>query len=393
MIKTWLLTLSIGLGLGLLVGCGGGTGSSATTIQDESRQNQAFKWDIPTQYPLPVVPASNPMTEEKFQLGRYLFYDQRLSGNGTQSCASCHQQDKAFTDGLAHPLGATGEMHPRHSQALVNVAYNASVNWGNPTTVILEQQPAVPLFGEFPVELGVTDQNKVQVLQRLKDEPRYAALFNAAFAGQADPINFDNIILALASFVRGLTSFNSPLDSFEEGNTFAISEEAKRGRDLFFDERTECFHCHDGFNFSLSTYDSSQQFANTVFFNNGLYNVGNTGAYPEGGQGIFEITGKPEDMGRFRPPTLRNIAVTAPYMHDGSITTLEDVVRHYNAGGRNISAGVNAGDGRFNPYKSSFVREMGLSEVEVKALVAFLQTLTDQDFLTNPRYANPWGTN
>lgn len=392
-LKTQLSRLVIGIGLGLLIGCGGGAGSSGTTIQDPTRDNQTFKWDIPTKYPLPVVPATNPMTEEKFQLGRHLFYDKRLSGNGTQACASCHHQDKAFSDGLVRPLGSTGEMHPRHSQALVNTAYNASVNWGNPTTVILEQQPAIPLFGEFPVELGINDGNKEQVLQRLKSEPRYSALFSAAFPAQADPVNFDNIIKALASFVRGLSSFNSAFDSFENGNAFAISEEAKRGRDLFFDERTECFHCHDGFNFSLSSYDSSQQFADTVFFNNGLYSIGNTGAYPEGGEGIFEITGRPEDMGRFRPPTLRNIALTAPYMHDGSIATLEEVVRHYNAGGRNITSGPYAGDGRANPYKSSFVRPMGLSEAEIKALVAFLTTLTDQDFITNPRYANPWGSN
>lgn len=159
---------------------------------------------------------------------------------------------------------------------------------------------------------------------------------------------------------------------------------------LFFDEKTECFHCHGGFNFSQSHFDRSQLFAETVFFNNGLYNIGGTGHYPPGGEGIYEMTGKAEDMGRFRPPTLRNITLTAPYMHDGSIPTLEAVVRHYNAGGRNITSGKYAGDGRLHPNKSSFIRPIGLTEAEIQDLLAFLESLTDRDFVTNPRFANPW---
>lgn len=375
----------------LLAGCPQKT--SHTTIDTGDGVTFAsrdFNWNIPAGYPLPVVPITNPLTEEKFQLGRHLFYDTRLSGNGTKACASCHIQSLAFSDGVTRALGSTGMMHPRNSQALVNIAYNASVNWGNPTTVSLEQQAPVPMFGEFPVELGINDDNKDAVLARFKAEPRYAGLFSSAFPREANPINFDNIVKALASFGRGLNSFNSPFDRHEAGDTTALSDAQIRGMRLFFDEKTECFHCHDGMNFTQSSYDRTQSFADTVFFNNGLYNIDGKGGYPEGGQGIYEITGKAADMGRFRPPTLRNIALTAPYMHDGSLKTLEDVVRHYNAGGRNITAGANAGDGRLNPNKSSFVRPIGMTEQEIQDLVAFLESLTDQDFITNPRFANPW---
>ncbi|WMP19006.1 methanobactin export MATE transporter MbnM [Thiothrix lacustris] len=388
--KTGGATLLMGCVL-LLAGCP--EKASHTTIDTGDGTTFAsrdFNWNIPSGYPLPVVPITNPLTEEKFQLGKHLFYDPRLSGNGTKACASCHIQSLAFSDGVTRALGSTGMMHPRNSQALVNIAYNASVNWGNPTTVSLEQQAPVPMFGEFPVELGINDDNKDGVLARFKAEPRYAGLFSSAFPGDANPINFDNIVNALASFGRGLNSFKSPFDRHEAGDTTALSDTQIRGMRLFFDEKTECFHCHDGMNFTQSSYDRTQSFADTVFFNNGLYNTDGKGGYPEGGQGIYEITGKAADMGRFRPPTLRNIALTAPYMHDGSLKTLEDVVRHYNAGGRNITAGANAGDGRLNPNKSSFVRPIGMTEQEIQDLVAFLESLTDQDFITNPRFANPW---
>lgn len=372
----------------LLSGCPQKT--SQTTIDTGIYTKRDFAWNIPDNYPLPVVPSYNPISEEKFQLGRHLFYDSRLSGNETKSCSSCHIQSLAFSDGLQNALGATGMVHPRNSQALVNVAYNASVNWGNPTTVTLEQQAPIPMFGEFPVELGINDSNQDAVLARFKNNATYQQLFAAAFPNETNAINYDNIVKSLASFVRGLNSFNSPFDQHENGQTFAISESAKRGMDLFFSEKTECFHCHGGMNFTQSSYDRTQSFADVVFFNNGLYNINGKGDYPLGNQGIYEITAKAGDMGRFRPPTLRNIALTAPYMHDGSLNTLEEVVRHYAAGGRNITSGINAGDGRANPNKSNFVRPFDLTEQEVQDMVAFLESLTDQDFITNPRFANPW---
>ena len=357
---------------------------------EESTADTNFNWNIPAKLPLPVVPDDNPITEAKFQLGKHLFYDKRLSGNGTQSCESCHHQDKAFSDGEILPSGSTGIVHPRNSQALVNTAYNASVNWANPTTVSLEQQAPIPIFGEEPVELGVNDDNKAQVLESLELEQKYTTMFSQAFPEENAPIQFDNVIKSLASFVRGLNSFNSPYDQFINGDQTAISESAKRGLTLFSSEKLECFHCHAGNNFTQSYVDRTQFFADMVFFNTGLYNIDGTGAYPENGEGLKEITGKAEDMGKFRPPTLRNIELSAPYMHDGSIDTLENVVKHYAAGGRNITFGPHVGDGRKNPYKSSFVQGFSMTEQDQADLVAFLQSLTDQDFVTNPRFSDPW---
>ncbi|HEX4975818.1 MAG TPA: di-heme enzyme, partial [Pseudomonadales bacterium] len=159
---------------------------------------------------------------------------------------------------------------------------------------------------------------------------------------------------------------------------------------LFFSERTECFHCHGGYNFSDSTVDRSLFFVERPFHNTGLYNVDGQGAYPADNQGLIAATLDPSDMGKFRAPTLRNIALTAPYMHDGSIQTLEEVIDSYGAGGRNITSGPHAGDGRANPFKDSFVKGFSLNPQEKADLIAFLNSLTDTEFTTTPRFSNPW---
>jgi cytochrome c peroxidase len=163
--------------------------------------------------------------------------------------------------------------------------------------------------------------------------------------------------------------------------------------ELFFSERFECHHCHTGFNFTASTVHANSTFATSNFQNNGLYNLDERGAYPTGNRGVYEITGDPNDMGRFRPPSLRNVALTAPYMHDGSIPTLAAVVLHYAAGGRDISAGPYRGDGRRNPLKSTLVTGFTITDQEVTDLVSFLTSLTDTDFITNPAHADPFAAN
>ena len=168
-----------------------------------------------------------------------------------------------------------------------------------------------------------------------------------------------------------------------------MSESAIRGMDLFFSERLECFHCHGGFTFSDSVSSPEFPFAEQPFHNNGMYNVGNTGAYPTN-QGVFELTGNPEDRGKFKAPTLRNIAVTGPYLHDGSVETLEELISFYAAGGRNITEGPNAGDGTKHPNKSTFIVGFDLSESERADLIEFLNALTDESFLTNPAL-DPYG--
>lgn len=351
----------------------------------------AYDWQLPEGFPMPRVPIDNPMTAEKVELGRYLFYDMRLSGNQSISCASCHLQEYAFADARAKPVGSTGEVHPRNAMSLTNVAYNATLTWANPTLTALERQIVIPMFGEHPIEMGITGNEEV-VLARLRADATYRAMFAAAFPDQTEDERFDyhNVVAALASFNRALISGNSPYDRFVRGDQDALSDSAQRGMQMFLSESLECHHCHTGFNMTLSTVTANSTFEERPFFNTGLYNVGGTGAYPVGGQGVYEITNQTQDMGRFRPPTLRNIALTFPYMHDGSIATLEEVVRFYADGGRNITEGENAGDGRENPYQSGFVSGFTVSDQEVADLVAFLESLTDESFVTDPRFSDPF---
>ncbi|MEM6960581.1 MAG: di-heme enzyme, partial [Myxococcota bacterium] len=185
-------------------------------------------------------------------------------------------------------------------------------------------------------------------------------------------------------------SARSAFDRYNEGDESALSAEALQGRDLFFSERLECFHCHGGANFSDSFDSAHNAFDAAQFHNNGLYNVDGRGAYPEPNTGVHSITGDQNDMGAFRAPTLRNIALTAPYMHDGSLGSLEAVLDHYAAGGRLLTEGLHVGDGRDNPFKSPFVRGFELTETEKEALIAFLESLTDEALLTDPRFENPY---
>lgn len=361
-------------------------------------------------FAMPVIPESNPLTDAKVELGRHLFYDTRLSSNQQQSCESCHQQDKAFSDGTALPHGTTGDLLARNSQTLTNVAYNINYTWANPQLTTLEQQILIPLTAEAPnpVEIGINGSNLDEILQRFRDQQLYQQLFSEAFPEEADPFSLANIIKALASFNRILISDRSPFDKGE------LSESAKRGRDLFFSEKAECFHCHDTFNFSLSsTTARSIAMPTQRFFNNGLYNLSQDGDYPQNNQGAFEVTGNANDKGAFRPPTLRNIELTAPYMHDGSIETLEGVVEFYANGGRDIQNASDVdnlgiineslgkgeseiqhlqGDGRDNPNKTAngFVSGFNATEQEKADLVIFLKSLTDQEFINDPRFANPF---
>jgi cytochrome c peroxidase len=364
--------------------------SSSTTVDDQGARVSSFDWGLPESIPLPREPEDNPMTEAKFQLGRHLFYDRRLSTNGTVSCAGCHQQDKAFSDGVARPFGATGEQHPRNSQPLVNIAWASTVTWGNPSLGTIERQILLPLFGDDPVEHGLNEANSEQVLRSLQADPTYGPLFQAAFPEQNDPLfgdlAWDNVVKALASFVRGLVSFDSEFDRGE------LSASAQRGERLFNSERLECFHCHAGYNFSDATVDRLTTFNQLMFHNTGLYNVDGMGGYPEPNTGRHEVTGDPDHMGQFRAPTLRNIALTAPYNHDGSVETLEGVIRNYAAGGRVLTTGPNPGDGRMNPFKDGFITSFAISEQEIDDVVAFLESLTDESFITNPRFSNPWNS-
>ncbi|MUG98126.1 di-heme enzyme [Scytonema sp. UIC 10036] len=351
--------------------------------------SNTYVWDIPAWMPKPIVPSDNPMTAEKVELGRYLFYEKRLSVNSEFSCASCHIQALAFTDGKPVSVGATGEKHPRNAMSLANIAYNSVLTWAHPGMKKLEVQALVPMFGERPVEMGLAGKEQ-DILKMLREDANYRKLFTAAFGRGDNNINLHNLTKAIASFERSLISVNSPYDKYRYGgDKNAISASAKRGETLFNSERLECFHCHGGLNFSDSIKHERLAFEEIAFHNTGLYNLDGKGAYPANNTGIHEITQKSADMGKFKAPTLRNIALTAPYMHDGSIATLEEAIAHYAAGGRTIASGTLAGVGSQNPLKSHFISGFKLTSQEKQDLLDFLKSLTDEEFVKNPAFSNP----
>ncbi len=344
------------------------------------RENATYHWDLPQGFPAPRVPPDNPMSDAKVELGRYLFYDTRLSVNDAESCESCHHQELAFTDGRATAVGATGESHPRNSMSLVNVAYSSVLTWSDPGMKSLEKQALVPMLGEHPEELGLHGREET-VLAKLAADPVYSKLFPEAFPESgANPVTMSNVAKALASFERTIISARSPWDRFHHGESDAISDSAKRGEVLFFsDQLAGCFRCHGGFNFS-----------DAEFHNTGLYNLPGAFSYPSPNLGIYSHTKRLADVGKFKTPTLRNVELTAPYMHDGSAATLEDVLDHYAAGGRTIETGPFAGVGHDNPHKDAKIAGLHLTPQQREDLLAFLRSLTDREVIQDPRFSNPF---
>ena len=317
-----------------------------------------------------------------------VLFDERLSANETQSCGSCHLQQLAFTDGRAHAVGSTGEVHRRSSMSLANIGYASALTWASNVVRTLEDQALMPIFGEMPVELGMAGREQ-ELLTRFADDPASRARFAAAHPDTAEPVTLGNLTGAIAAYQRSLISGDSAYDPYLQGDTSALDAEAQRGKDLYFAEGLECFHCHGGFALSDAVKSDGSAFDELTFHNTGLYNVDGQGAYPARDQGLYELTGNPADMGKFRAPTLRNIEVTAPYMHDGSIATLDEVLDHYAAGGRTLPEGPDAGVGADNPHKSPFIQGFELTPDDRSALLAFLRSLTDEEFLTNPDIGDP----
>jgi cytochrome c peroxidase len=370
---------------------GEATDASPSVADSGDAAPPPYAWSLPPGFPVPVVPSDNPMTKEKVELGRRLFYDKRLSKNQTQSCASCHHQELAFTDGRAQGLGSTGALHPRSPMTLANVVYTTSLSWANPLLISLERQAQIPIFGEDPVELGTTSTPDLEA--RVAAEPLYVALFAKAFPGVSQPITLANLLKALASFERTLISGRSPFDRWaQSGDQAAISQSAKRGYALFHSEKFECFHCHLGPIFTDHVTWMGKAFTDRPFHNTGLYNTDGAGAYPFPNTGVEAVTKLPSDMGRFKAPSLRNVAVTGPYMHDGSIATLEEVLDHYVAGGRTIASGPNAGNGSTNPLKDPIIVVLTVTADERSDVIDFLKSLTDEVFLTDKAFSDPWVT-
>jgi cytochrome c peroxidase len=285
--------------------------------------------------------------------------------------------------------------------SLANIAYSPVLTWGNHTQTTLTEQMLIPMFAEDPVELGLAGEGVL--LDRLRADATYQSLFAEAYPDDTDPFTLDNVTRAIASFERVLISGNSPEDRFRRGDANALSASAQAGRTLFFADEVGCFECHSGKTaqnevaFFTSNFDfEGRPLPHIQFDNTGLYNLtvnGEDGWYPAPNTGIYAITGRASDMGKFKVPDLRNVAVTGPYMHDGSIATLDAVIDHYAAGGRTIDSGPYAGVGSANPHKSRLVDGFTLTVEQRTALLAYLAALTDPAFLTDSRFSNPWPPN
>lgn len=338
---------------------------------------ETFDWGLPPWAEPPPVPADNPMSQAKVELGRYLFYDRRLSGTAYMRCADCHDPARAFTDGRPRAIGVSGQRHARGTPGLANVGYYPVLTWADPTPQSLERQALAPLFGRHPVEMGVAGY-EATVLARLAQDPLYPGRFARAFPEAGGVIDFDTITKALAAFQRGLTSWQAPYDLYRYGGREeALSPAARRGEALFFGERLQCGVCHSPPHFTDAVPEPR-------FHNTGLYDFEAPGAPAAGERGLAEHSGLPEDRGRFRTPSLRNVALTAPYMHDGSLDTLEAVLAHYAAGGEA------ARRGRRSPLTSPLVAGFALSDAEAADLIAFLESLTDRAFVEDPRFTTPF---
>ncbi|MBS1538814.1 MAG: hypothetical protein JST20_13840 [Bacteroidetes bacterium] len=307
-------------------------------------------YSLPNGFPDINFPKDNPVTAEKIELGRKLFYDPILSSDKSIACASCHKQELAFTDGKIVSRGVKGELGSRNSPTIVNTGYAEHLFWDGRASTIEEQAFAA---ATNPAEMRAVE-SVIDV--RLQKDSAYSIEFPRAFGNGTQP-TLRLAMKAIATFVRTVLSGSSRYDEFIHGATSALNESEIRGRDLFFSYRTQCGDCHSGYNFTDNQFHSTGLF--THYFDQGRYN----------------FTINKSDVGKFKTPSLRNIALTAPYEHDGHLPTLEAVIEHYNEGGKDF---IN---------KDSRIRPLNLTETEKKDLIAFLNTLTDNSLLNNPRFA------
>jgi cytochrome c peroxidase len=326
---------------------GGGTG--------EVWNPTPYDLEIPAGFPDMQIPADNPMTEEGVFLGRKLFYDPILSGDNTMSCASCHDQAFSFTDhGNRFSTGINGDQGFRNTMSLLNIGWTDDLNWDG-SAIGLEGQAFEPVAN--PIEMHEEWPNAVS---KLKSSQEYPDLFFDAFGTR----DFDSthVVKALAQFERTLISSDSKWDRYLRGEV-QLSVAETKGFEIFFTERGDCFHCH-----------STILFTDNIFHNNGLDSV-------FADEGLFKVTGDPNDLGKFRTPTLRNVELTAPYMHDGRFATLEEVIEFYSTGLK------------FSPTVDPLMKNVNqggvqLTQEEKESLMAFIKTLTDTTFVNNPDFGN-----
>ena len=331
------------------------------------------------------------------ELGRHLFYERRLSLNEDRSCGICHEQAKGFTDGFVRAVGTTGDIHPRNTPTLLNVSRRAKLGWVNQDTLSLEEQVLIPLLGDMPIEMGAQTILSDR-LEIINSDPIYASLMNSLGVSQ---LTLTEISYAIARFEETLVSDQAPYDRYISGKNDAITASARRGLELF-NTSLPCRHCHGGTDFdqpdliALSAAESDGSHSESgrsqprhAWFNTGLYHL-DDGRYPNNREGLYHITGRAEDIGKYRIPTLRHLGLTAPYYHDGSRATLHDVLKDYNRGGRITRSGPYMGDGSLHPNKHPLLSPLGLSDQELIDLEAFLRSLTDMSIIHVETLSDPW---
>jgi cytochrome c peroxidase len=310
-----------------------------------------------------ATPEDNPTTDAGAALGRVLFYDVRLSANNTVSCASCHKQSHGFADNDAFSAGLHGVRTDRNASHLINLRYNRRQFW-DMRAQTLEQQVLLPI--QHPIEMGL---NLDQMIEKISSTTYYPALFESAFA--TPEMTTDRVSKALSQFIRSIVSIESKYDQgvISEYSNFTAQE--LEGMNLFFNGVTRCNQCH-----------MTGNFFTPQAMNNGLAQM-----HPMD-SGFFAVTGNVADVGKFKVPSLRNVAMTSPYMHDGRFASLMDVINHYDHGvvaqptlDERVTEELTIGG---TPY------QLQLSHTEKEALVAFLHTLTDSTLLLDPRYSDPF---
>ena len=328
---------------------------------------------------------ANDKLKNQIELGRHLFFDRRLSVNNTRSCGTCHNPQFAFTDGYKRSLGAFADLHQRNTQPIFNLSLLKFLTAADSSIRTPLQQMENPLFNTHTIEMGAAG-HKAEILARINKDKKYKDLFaNAGY--QSD---WEHIEKAISQFEESITSFNSAYDKYLQGDRNALTASEKNGKQLFFSANLKCATCHGGQNFSTPSIVEPN--GDTAFyFNIGLYNVDGKGAFPAYDQGLNEHTKSKKDIGKFRVPTLRNLAFTAPYFHDGSAASLLEVIDHYASGGRNIADGIYKGNGNTNPNKHTFISGFSISPKEKIDLIEFLLSLSDSNFIKNPTYQNPFG--
>jgi len=325
------------------------TGPRRRTSDDQQRVSAAMEGFFPgtehltpdTFLPAIPWPEDNPYSPARAELGKILFFDGRLSANGMVSCAFCHEPAHAFSASTALARGVNGKLGTRHPQTLINRAWGKSEFWDGRAPT-LEAQIIGPVTN--PDEMGMTVDGLVQKLRAIKG---YGPLFAAAFGDSG--VDFDRIAKALATFERTIVSGDSAFDRYLAGDKTALTKQQQDGLD-FFNKKGECAECHRGPNFS------DEKFANI--------GVGMDRSNPDPGR--FTVTKRRGDIGRFKVPTLRDLAVRAPYMHDGSVKTLDEVLQIYAKGGRP------------NPHLDTRLTPFYLDEETKRDLLAFLDSLNGE---------------